>query len=311
MRASLIRMVAVVFGLPGLMLACSALALVREGRVFLGGNNDTSYSDRLKLRATPGTDGLYGRVCISSDPVPGWSSFGTLCLNERGLAVTHANTPPGGLPHDPDKPQFKHNFIEKVIAETGTVKQAVALVRAYTWPAEMEAGMHMMLADSSGDAAVIEWWGGEMKVIQREGPALLMTNSLLSGPNTAGGPNSRYNRGMKMLPQLKEASADSVFSVLKEISVGAVLKGQEVGTLHSGVWDITRGELHLVYKRDFDHPLVFKLSEELAKGEHSVDLMTLFPNPVPFESAWRDENGPVVRTEVGSQNTEHRTQNTE
>jgi hypothetical protein len=86
-----------------------------------------------------------------------------------------------------------------------------------------------------------------------------------------------------------------VFSVLKEISVGAVLKGQEVGTLHSGVWDITRGEFHLVFKRDFDHPLVFKLSEELAKGEHSVDLTTLFPNPVPFETAWRDENGPIVR----------------
>ena len=114
MKASVIRTVAVVLGLPGLMLACSALAVVKDGRVLLGGNNDTSYADKLKLRATPGTDGLYGRVCISSDPVPGWSSFGTLCLNDRGLAVTHANTPPGGLPHDPDKPHLKHNFIEKV-----------------------------------------------------------------------------------------------------------------------------------------------------------------------------------------------------
>jgi hypothetical protein len=52
-----------------------------------------------------------------------------------------------------------------------------------------------------------------------------------------------------------------------------------VGTLDSGVWDVTRGELHLTYKRDFDHPRIFKLSEELAKGEHSVDLQTLSPIP--------------------------------
>jgi hypothetical protein len=295
MRATLISTVAVVLGLPGLTFACSGLAVVKDGRVLLGGNNDTAYTDHLKLRATPGRDGQYGRVCISQDVVPEWSPFGAFCMNQAGLAVTHANTPAGGLPHDPDKPQIRHNFIEKVIAEAATVKQAVALVRAYTFPPEFEAGMHMMLADSSGDAAVIEWAGGEMKVIPRQGPTLFMTNSLLSGPNTAGGPNSRYNRGSKMLPVLKDASADSVFSVLKEISVGAVLRGQEVGTLDSGVWDVTRGELHLVFKRDFDHPRIFKLSEELAKGEHSVDLTALFPNPVPFETAWRDENGPVVR----------------
>jgi hypothetical protein len=295
MKFALIRVAAVALGLPGLTMACSALAVVKDGRVMLGGNNDTAYSDVLRLRATPGRDGQYGRVCLSSEVVAGWSPFGTLCLNDAGLAVTHANTPSGGLPHDPEKPQIRHNFIEKVVAEAATVKQAVALVRAYTFPPQHEAGMHMMLADSSGDAAVIEWSGGEMKVIQREGPALFMTNSLLSKPETAGGPNSRYNRGLRMLPALKDASADSVFSVLREVSVGAVIHGKEVGTLHSGVWDVTRGELHLVYRRDFDHPRIFKLSEELAKGEHSVDLTTLFPKPVPFETAWRDENGPVAR----------------
>jgi hypothetical protein len=218
-----------------------------------------------------------------------------MCLNDRGLAITHANTPPGNNPHDPDKPQFRHNMLEKIVAETATVKQALAMARAYTFPPQHEAGMHMMLADATGDVAVVEWVAGEMKVIQREGPALLMTNSLLSKPETAGGPNSRYNRGLRMLPQLKDASADSVFPVLKEISVGAVIQGKEVGTMYSGVWDITQGELHLVYKRDYDHPRTFKLSEELAKGEHSMELMTLFPNPVPFETAWRGENGPVIR----------------
>jgi hypothetical protein len=291
----MIRIAAAMLFLPGLMTACSALVVVKDGTVLLGANNDRPFDNDLKLRATPARDGLFGRMCISRELVPGWSPFGAMCLNDQGLAITHANTPPGDNPHDPDKPEFRYNFVEKIVAEAATVKQALALVRAHVFPAQHEAGIHMMLVDSSGDAAVVEWVSGEVKVIRREGPALFMTNSLLSRPETAGGPNSRYNRGLRMLPQLKDASADSVFSVLKEISIGAVVRGQEVGTLQSGVWDVTRGELHLVYKRDYDHPRIFKLSEELAKGDHSMELTTLFPNPVPFETAWRDENGPVIK----------------
>ncbi len=52
--------------------------------------------------------------------------------------------------------------------------------------------------------------------------------------------------------------------------------------------------MHLYYKRDFDHPLTLDLDQELAKGPHSVELKTLFPNPVAFEPGDRYENGPVV-----------------
>jgi hypothetical protein len=288
-------LVAAIVALPDSTSACSALTIVKDGRVLLGGNNDAPITNDLELRASPARDGLFGRVCISRQVVPGWSPFGTMCLNDQGLAITHANTPAGNNPHDPDKPQIRHNFLEKIVAETATVKQALNLVRAHTFPPNFQPGVHMMVADKSGDAAIIEWAGGELKIIHREGPTLFMTNSLISRPETAGGPNSRFNRGSRMLPQIKEASPESVFAILKEISVYAVPHGQEVGTQQSVVLDVIRGELNLVYKRDFNHPRIFRLSEELAKGEHSTPLRDLFPNPVPFEQAWRDENGPVVR----------------
>jgi hypothetical protein len=292
---------ALVLGLPGLMTACSALAVVKDGRVLLGANNDTTITHDYKLRATPGRDGLFGRMCFSREVVPGWTPFGAVCLNDRGLAVTHANAPAGHTSFDPDKPQIQHNFIEKIASETATVKQAIAMARAYSAPPDMKVWMHIMVADRSGDAAVIEWVNGEVKVIQRQGPTLFMTNSLLSLPDTAGGPNSRYNRGMRMLPQMAGASPASVFNVLKEISIGAVYRGEEVGTVYSAVWDVTQGELHVVYLRDYDHPRTFKLSEELAQGEHAVELDKLFPNPVPFETTWRGENGPILRkTGTGS-----------
>lgn len=280
--------------MPAVLLACSAITVVMDGKVIVGGNNDTSFSRQMKLRVTSNQDGLFGRMCISMDTVPGWTPAAMKCMNDQGLVVTHANVPASQTPYDPDKPQFRHNFLEKIVSECATVKQAVAMVQAYTLPQEHNAHIHLMLADAAGDAAIIEWADSEVKVIRRAGPTLFMTNSLLSKPGTAAGPNSRYSRGSRMLAQLKDASPGSILPVLKEISVGGRFGGEEVGTLDSTIWDVTGRKLHLFYKRDFDHPRTFDLDEELAKGSHTVELEALFPNPIPFESGWRDENGPVA-----------------
>jgi penicillin V acylase-like amidase (Ntn superfamily) len=108
------------------------------------------------------------------------------CVNEEGLAVTHANVPPGETPHDAGKPQFRHNFVEKIVAECSSVKQAIALVQAYSLPPTPHgAHVHLMLADSGGDSAIVEWAGGEAKVIRRSGTTQMMTNTLLSTPSPA------------------------------------------------------------------------------------------------------------------------------
>jgi hypothetical protein len=277
---------------PAALLACSGIVVVKDGKILLGGNNDTSYSTQLKLRVVPSHDDLFGRVCVSMDVVPAWTPVGLDCMNDRGLAMVHANVPAAPTPYDPDKPQFRHNFLEKIVSECANVKQAVAMIQAYSLPAEHNAFIHIMMVDASGDSAVVEWVDGGVKVIRRDGNAQFMTNHLLSKPETAGGPKSRYARGSLLVPTL-EATPPGVVALLKEVSQGAIWKGNEVGTLHSNIWDVKDRKLYLYYKRDFDHPLVFSLDEELGKGAHTLELKDLFPNPSPFETQWRDENGPV------------------
>jgi hypothetical protein len=97
-----------------------------------------------------------------------------------------------------------------------------------------------------------------------------------------------------MLAQIKEATPAAVAGLLREMTVRARYHGEEVGTIDSTVWDVTARRLHVYYKRDFDHPLIFNLDEELAKGARTVALDTLFPDPVPFEPGWRGENGPIA-----------------
>lgn len=280
---------------PAAALACSAITMVLNGHVLVAGNNDTSYTQEMKLLVSPNRDGLFGRICIGMETVPGWTPAGMKCMNDQGLAITHAVVPASRTPYDPDRPHFRHNFVEKIVSECATVKQAVAMVRAYTLPQEHNAHVHLMIADTSGDSAVVEWTDDQVKVIPRRGPVQFMTNFLLAKPETATGPKSRYARGSRMLSEVKEASVESLLPVLKEISVYGRVRGQEVGTADSTIWDLKARKLYLYYRRDFDHPLVFDLDQELAKGPRVADLKTLFPDPKPFESGWRDENGPVER----------------
>ncbi len=295
MRKFVILTVAAATLTPAATLACSAITAVFNGNVLMAGNGDTSYSREFKLLVSPNRDGLFGRMCIGMDVVPGWTPVAMKCMNDQGLALTHAVVPASRTPYDPDKPHFRHNFLEKIVSECATVKQALAMIRAYTLPQDHNAHVHLMLADTSGDSAVIEWADGEVKVIPRRGPTQLMTNFLLSQPETATGEKSRYARGSRMLAEVKEASVETLLPVLKEISVYGRVRGEEVGTVQSTIWDLKARKLYLYYKRDFDHPLVFDLDQELGTGPRVVELKALFPNPIPFETAWRDENGPVQR----------------
>ena len=153
-----------------------------------------------------------------------------------------------------------------------------------------------MLADATGDTAILEWVDGEVKVIRRTGPTQIMTNSLISKPSPTEGPNSRLHRGHRMLAEVKEASVENMVSVLKEISIHGHYKGDEVGSIESVVFDLTGRKVHLYYKRDFDHPLTLDLDEEIAKGPRTVELKTLFPNPVPLSRATVTKMAPSPKT---------------
>jgi len=287
--------------MPATLAACSVFSIVMNGQVLLANNNDNSYTLNMLLHVTPNRDGLWGRICVSLETVPGWVPMGMKCVNEKGLAITHANVPATDTPYDPDKPEIRHNFLEKIVAECDTVKQAVALLRTYSLPrAPHLAHVHLMLADAAGDSAILEWVDGDLKVIRRSGPTQIMTNSLLSKPNASEGPNSRLHRGGRMLAELKEASVASAVSVLKEISIHGRYKGDEVGSVESVVFDLTGRKVHLYYKRDFEHPLTLDFDEEVAKGAHTVELRKLFPGPVAFEPGERYEDGPIA-PKTGSQ----------
>ena len=270
------------------LIACSAVTIAAGGRIVLGSNNDNP--DSVQLVIAPARDGFFGRICIARETVPGWVPFALRCMNDQGLALTMASVPHDKIPNDPDKPMFRHNFLEKIAADSATVKQVVSMVRSYSL--SQEVNVHIMVADRTGDSAVIEWADNEVRVLPRSGGFQVMTNSFLSKTDGAQNPKTRLARGNSTAAAASDASIGSVASVLKEMTVHAMYKGEEIQTNESVAWDLSGRKIAIYYKRDFDHPVLLDFDAEMAKGARAVDLSRLCPRPVPFESGWRAEYGP-------------------
>jgi len=49
------------------------------------------------------------------------------------------------------------------------------------------------------------------------------------------------------------------------------------GTMYSFVADLDKGEMSLYFYHDFQHEVRYNLKQELSKGDHLIDMLTIFP----------------------------------
>jgi choloylglycine hydrolase len=261
---------------PSHLPACTIFVSTRAGRVLVGNNEDAPFKFGAKAWFTPNRDGFFGRVCFGWDGEPGWAPVAQGGMNEEGLFFDFAACPRTDTPYDPDKPHFRYNFGEKILAECSTVKQAIRMFQAYTLPEQHGVFGHFLIADATGDSAVIEQVEGKLTIIARDKDFQVATNFYLSKPSLGGYPCKRYDRATEALKTLAEPSADAIRSVLKSVSGrGRSASGEEGGTLYSNIYDLKNREVIVYYKQGFDKPLKIRLAEELAKGAHTIDLQKL------------------------------------
>ncbi len=258
--------------LPG----CTIFVTTRGGKVLVGNNEDAPFKYLAKAWFTPNRDGFFGRVCFGWDGEPGWAPVAQGGMNEEGLFLDFAACPRTDTAYDPDKPHFRYNFGEKILAECSTVKQAVRMFQAYTMPERHGVFGHFLIADATGDSAVIEQVEGKLTIISREPDFQVATNFYLSKPSLGGHPCKRFDRVTEALKTLVEPSVDGVASILKSVSGrGKNAAGEEGGTLYSNVYDLKNREVIVYYKQGFDKPVKIRLTDELSKGAHTIELHKL------------------------------------
>lgn len=257
----LVVLVLVISGLPTAN-ACSAFYAWSNGRAMAGNNEDYWDCDTRMWFVPAGSDsGRYGRVYF------GYSNmFPQGGMNEQGLFFDGFATGYMEVTKSKGKEKYKDNLIDKAMADCGTVAEVIELFEKYNM--EFLSNAMLMFGDKYGDSVIIE--GDDF--VKKSKWYQVVTNFYQSKSDPKDYTCGRYRIACNMLEQESEISVDLCKKVL-----AATHNEQVAPTQYSNVYDLNLGIVYLYHFHNFENEVVINLAEELKKGEHVVDIPTLFP----------------------------------
>jgi hypothetical protein len=179
-------------------------------------------------------------------------------MNEAGLAIGMMAVPHAEASDDPDKVTIDSlQAIRLLLDYAGDVDEAISLLQNYNIDFGDGPLLHYLIADSSGDSAVVEFLDGEMNVIQSSLPWQVSTNFVISEEHPEGADSScwRYNHAYETLERADgNLSQEEAMAILESTS-----QSGDYHTMWSVVYDMTTGDIRAAMGRRYDEVREFKL----------------------------------------------------
>jgi hypothetical protein len=250
--------------------ACTTFsAFGAEGDALLGRNFDWVHRASLLLFTDP-PDG-YASVSLVDvayfgigGQEPSWAERAALLeaphmpfdgMNEAGLAVGMMAISRSRFSGDPQKTTIGSLQVIRLILDyAGDVDEALALMEDYNVDFGGGPPIHYLIADASGNSAVVEFIDDEMRVLRNEGPWQVSTNFIISEERPQGADSScwRYNAAYEALERASgDVSSEAVMAILDDVS--------QSNTIWSVVYDMAGGDIEVVMGREYDDVHEFKL----------------------------------------------------
>ena len=157
---------------------CTIFSIVRDGKVFVGNNEDERREYTAKSWFIQPRDGKYG--CVLFGWADGWAQGG---MNDQGLFFDGNALKYAIMKSQPDKPLFfkDRDPVRTFMEECATVDDVVKLLTNFNLKGFNNGQCHF--ADKTGDAAVIGAdKNGDLFVIRKKGTFQVSTNFNLANP---------------------------------------------------------------------------------------------------------------------------------
>jgi hypothetical protein len=175
-------------------------------------------------------------------------------MNERGLVVGMAAVSDGNRPPDPSKETIDSlQVIRKMLDQASTVEEAVAVLHRYNIEWGSGPPLHYLIADRSGQSALIEFYQGKLYIIPNDQPWHLATNFLVSavGKN-ATGHCPRYDKIEQRLSTANGSlAAEEALRLLQDVS--------QANTQWSIVYGLSTGEIVVTMGREYSRRHTFQI----------------------------------------------------
>jgi hypothetical protein len=251
--------------------SCSTYKVTASGKTMVGSNYDTWFETPRIWFETNG----YG-TAFSGARLDGKFGFAPQTgMNEFGLAfVTLATaTPENGTPASGKKQiAVRTNYLKDILHTCKTVDEVKAYVDQY----DHSSLSHdvFLYVDKTGKYLVVEPY----TVMLGNDPTYVLANFC---PSTVADFSTikqvRYINGTLFLKNKIDSSLAFCTSLSDTMHVCRKKHGD--GTLLTSILDLNNGNTYLYFYHDYKHLVKLNLKEELAKGNHPVEITSLFaPN---------------------------------
>ncbi len=187
---------------------------------------------------------------------PSWPFDG---MNEAGVAVGMAAVPQADQRRDPGKPTIDSlEVMREILDHASNVDEAVAVLKQYNLDWEGGPPLHYLVADRSGRAALVEFYGDQIVVLPNTGPwhaATNFTRSAVAGD--AAGQCQRYDTLVGRLTDAGGAlNPRAALDLLRDVAQ------TESATQWSVVYDMSTGQVDVVMGRAYDRAHSFRLGQK-------------------------------------------------
>jgi hypothetical protein len=177
-------------------------------------------------------------------------------LNEKGLAIGMAAVPESPTPSDPNNKSVGSLGVMRMILDhAATVEDALAIMKGVNINWNCGPQLHYLIADASGEAALVEFVAGEMVVHYNANPWQQATNFLIS--NTSGSADGICHRYDVITESLQDKQGDlslgEAMELLEDVS--------QPSTQWSVIYQLHTGQISLAMGRHYSKIHTFQLED--------------------------------------------------
>ena len=256
----------------GPVIGCFILVLT-DGQNVIVGNHEDWFEQDAAIRIIPPAKDRFGSVVFTFES-EGWAQGG---MNSEGLFFDGALTPLDILEREESKPELDGYLWQKILDECSTVRQAVDTAMKYR-KMELEE-VHIVLADATGDVALIGTTDGDVNVTFKDtnDPYLLQTNFNPTMPELSDEPFCwRYEAAQEHLAGQNEATTGNMLEILQKTH-------QDELTVYTNIYDLTARRILIYSQRQFDHPISISIEQAFEEGAAIITLEDLLKTPNRFD----------------------------
>ncbi|MHC4693961.1 MAG: LamG-like jellyroll fold domain-containing protein [Planctomycetota bacterium] len=183
-------------------------------------------------------------------------------MNECGVAVAALQVPHADGGNDPNKETVGVScLMRQILDNAGSVDEAITLIEQYNVVFTYGPPSHLLISDSSGNSAVIEFLDGSPTVLKSTESFQPCTNFIISGRSIEQALNScwRYKTAYSALKELQgRVNSEQAMEILKNASWG--------NTIWSAVYGQSTGKIQLAMDKDYERIYEFSLRMKDRKG---------------------------------------------